>query len=270
LPGLFHLCVPVSSGWPDSSRLAGLVSSDDFRGIAREASNHLHPKVDEADWARLLAIPGLRPIVVRRCALKGNVAAAVFPLVGESRPPALFGACRPVPPCRVRCWPTPVSSSRRIIMEKPFGTDLAMRQSLNASCRSLRREQIFRLVHFSRQGARRTSWRSLRQRSCSEPFMESNFIYHVAIDVPETLASATSGFYEGDRRVIATSLDPLFQIFAFVADGAPTALEPARSARENKAPPLSRYRPETSSAGNTRHRSEEASTPNRTQNPSSP
>lgn len=57
---------------------------------------------------------------------------------------------------------------RRLVVEKPFGTDLHSAQALNAHLLSFLKEtQIYRVDHFLGKGPCRTCWRSASVICCS-------------------------------------------------------------------------------------------------------
>ncbi len=76
----------------------------------------------------------------------------------------------------------------RIIMEKPFGTDLASAKSLNAKLHEVFAEdQIFRIDHFLGKEPAQNILAFRFANGLFEPIWNRNFIDHVQIDVPETL-----------------------------------------------------------------------------------
>src|SRR6185295_15086967 len=86
----------------------------------------------------------------------------------------------------------------RIIMEKPFGTDLASAVSLNKALHEVfAEEQIFRIDHFLGKEAAQNILAFRFANGLFEPIWNRNFIDHVQIDVPETLGlGKRSAFYE--------------------------------------------------------------------------
>ena len=119
-------------------------------------------------------------------------------------------------------------------MEKPFGTDLASAQSLNAKLHEVfAEEQIFRIDHFLGKEAAQNILAFRFANGLFEPIWNRNFIDHVQIDVPETLGlGKRSGFYEATGAFRDMVVTHLFQILAFVAMEPPTALEPAPISEE--------------------------------------
>ena len=115
----------------------------------------------------------------------------------------------------------------RIIMEKPFGTDLASARALNASIHEVFDEQqIFRIDHFLGKEAALNILAFRFANGLFEPIWNRTFIDHVQIDVPETLSlQGRSGFYEGTGAFRDMVVTHLFQILAFMAMEPPTSLD---------------------------------------------
>ena len=237
LPGLFHL---VSSGFIPACRIIG-VSLEEFdahglRKIAREALDQFSShKVSEADWAAFSQILDYVPMSAGPGALKAAVDAAEVSLAGESRrlhylsvPPAAA-----LPAVRLLAEAGLVERSR-VIMEKPFGTDLASAVSLNARLHEVfAEEQIFRIDHFLGKEAAQNILAFRFANGLFEPIWNRNFIDHVQIDVPETLGlGKRSGFYEQTGAYRDMVVTHLFQILGFMAMEPPTSLEPAPISEE--------------------------------------
>ena len=91
----------------------------------------------------------------------------------------------------------------RVIMEKPFGTDLASARSLNARLHEVfSEEQIFRIDHFLGKEPAQNILAFRFANGLFEPIWNRNFIDHVQIDVPETLgARQARGILRADRRL---------------------------------------------------------------------
>jgi glucose-6-phosphate 1-dehydrogenase len=125
----------------------------------------------------------------------------------------------------------------RIIMEKPFGTDLASARELNAQLHEVFREdQIFRIDHFLGKEAAQNILAFRFANGLFEPIWHRNHIDHVQIDVPETLGlEQRADFYESTGAYRDMVVTHLFQVLAFTAMEPPTALEPqAISEEKNK------------------------------------
>jgi glucose-6-phosphate 1-dehydrogenase len=116
----------------------------------------------------------------------------------------------------------------RIIMEKPFGTDLASAKVLNAAVHQVfAEEQIFRIDHFLGKEAAQNILAFRFANGLFEPIWNRNFIDHVQIDVPETLGlEGRTAFYESTGAYRDMVVTHLMQILAFMAMEPPTSLAP--------------------------------------------
>jgi glucose-6-phosphate 1-dehydrogenase len=231
LPGLFHLC---TSGFIPAWRIVG-VSLDEldahgFRKFARQALDEFSTrKVNEADWSAFAETLDYISMSAGAGVLKAAVETAEQSLAGESRrlhylsvPPSAA-----LPAVRLLAEAGLVPQSR-IVMEKPFGTDLASAVSLNAKLHEVfAEEQIFRIDHFLGKEAAQNILAFRFGNGLFEPIWNRNFIDHVQIDVPETLGlGKRSAFYEATGAYRDMVVTHLFQILAFMAMEPPTALEP--------------------------------------------
>src|SRR4051794_1907978 len=122
---------------------------------------------------------------------------------------------------------TRLNEGARIIMEKPFGTDLASAHELNARVLSVFDEsQIFRIDHYLGREAVQNLLAIRFANGMFEPVWNRDHIDHVQIDVPETLSIEMRGdFYDRTgafRDMVATHL---FQVLGFVAMEPPTSLD---------------------------------------------
>jgi glucose-6-phosphate 1-dehydrogenase len=119
-------------------------------------------------------------------------------------------------------------ANSRIVMEKPFGTDLASAQALNAAIHEVFDEsQVFRIDHFLGKEAALNILAMRFANGLFEPIWHRNFISHVQIDIPETLGlDGRIGFYEKTGAYKDMVVTHLFQVLAFIAMEAPTALDP--------------------------------------------
>jgi glucose-6-phosphate 1-dehydrogenase len=125
----------------------------------------------------------------------------------------------------------------RIIMEKPFGTDLESAKELNASIHEVFDEtQVFRIDHFLGKEAAQNILAFRFANGLFEPIWHRHHIDHVQIDVPEDLGLAQrASFYEATGAYRDMVVTHLFQVLAFTAMEPPTALEPeAISEEKNK------------------------------------
>jgi glucose-6-phosphate 1-dehydrogenase len=123
----------------------------------------------------------------------------------------------------------------RIIMEKPFGTDLATAKMLNDAVHAIfAPEQVYRIDHFLGKEAAQNILAFRFANGLFEPIWNRGHIDHVQIDVPETLSvDSRTAFYEDTGAFRDMVVTHLFQVLAFMAMEPPTSLEP-RSISEEK------------------------------------
>ncbi len=209
---------------------------DGFRTFAREALDEFSTrKVSENDWADFANSLDYVPLAAGAHVLKAAVDAAERALGSESRrihymsvpPNAALSAVRLL-------GEAGLVERSRIIMEKPFGTDLPSAVSLNAKLHEVFSEdQIFRIDHFLGKEPAQNILAFRFANGLFEPIWNRNFIDHVQIDVPETLGlGKRTGFYEATGAFRDMVVTHLFQILGFMAMEPPTALEPASISEE--------------------------------------
>jgi len=237
LPGLFHLS---TVGFIPGCRIVG-VSLDDldvdgFRRLARAALDEFSSrKITERDWESFSRSLDYVPLAAGAQAVKAAVQKAEQTFEGESRrlhylsvpPNAALSAVRIL-------GEAALVDRSRIVMEKPFGTDLASARSLNANLHDVfAEEQIFRIDHFLGKEPAQNILAFRFANGLFEPIWNRNFIAHVQIDVPETLGLGTrAAFYEATGAFRDMVVTHLFQILAFVAMEPPPALEPSSISEE--------------------------------------
>jgi glucose-6-phosphate 1-dehydrogenase len=122
----------------------------------------------------------------------------------------------------------------RVVMEKPFGTDLESAVELNAQVhQTFDESQIFRIDHFLGKEAAQNILALRFANGLFEPIWNRNFIDHVQIDIPESLGlDRRANFYENTGAYKDMVVTHLFQVMAFVAMEPPTALEPTSISEE--------------------------------------
>ena len=240
IPGLLHLS---QAGLMPECRIVATsledFDDDSFRIFARNACDEFSSHVITTDeWSVFCR----RLSYVRSDAAAAGLAAAVAEaerqLGGEPRRLHYLS----VPPNAARAVVRTLGEAglvarSRIIMEKPFGTDLASARILNASLHeTFAEEQIFRIDHFLGKEAAQNILAFRFANGLFEPIWNRDHIDHVQIDVPETLAlDQRITFYESTGAYRDMVVTHLFQVLAFMAMEPPTALEPrAISEEKNK------------------------------------
>jgi glucose-6-phosphate 1-dehydrogenase len=232
IPGCFHLM--VAGLLPDDCRIVGLsldaLDDDGFKEIVRHSlQEHARVDLDDATWERFAAMLSFaqahdakdyeRAIGAAERALGGSprrlfhlavppsAAAAVVKTIGEA---GLADADR-----------------TRVILEKPFGTDLDSARALNASLHEILSErQIFRIDHFlGKEGVQNVI--TLRfANAFVEPVFNREHVDSIQIDVPEELTIVgRAGFYEQTGCLKDMVTTHLLQVLGFVAMEPPVSLD---------------------------------------------
>ncbi|WP_237569378.1 glucose-6-phosphate dehydrogenase [Mycolicibacterium lacusdiani] len=240
LPGMAYL---VESSLAPKIRVVGTsledLTDEEFRALTKEAVEAFgtHPLTDE-QWAgfanRITYVPqGAGPE-----ALASAVKAAENELGAEAQRLHYLS----VPPKAARAVITMLRDAdlvdrSRVVMEKPFGTDLDSAIELNEFVhQTFRERQIFRIDHFLGKEAAQNILAFRFANGLFEPIWNRNFIDHIQIDIPEKLGlDQRANFYESTGAFKDMVVTHLFQVMAFVVMEPPTALEPrAISEEKNK------------------------------------
>ncbi|WP_214368160.1 glucose-6-phosphate dehydrogenase [Pseudonocardia sp. H11422] len=132
----------------------------------------------------------------------------------------------------------------KLVLEKPFGTDLQSARQLNATLHEVfGEEQIFRIDHFLGKEAVQNILALRFANGLFEPQWNHQCVCYVQIDVPEEIdIQGRSEFMESTgtfRDMISTHL---FQLLGFVALEPPVRLDP-QSLHEEKAKVFRAIRP---------------------------
>jgi glucose-6-phosphate 1-dehydrogenase len=237
LPGLFHL---VTAGFIPGCRIVGIslddIDVDAFRKVAREAiDEHSHRPFAEDAWDAFAQTLDYVPLEAGPEAVRVAVEKAEASFDGESRRLHYLS----VPPSAALSVVQLLGRAglvdrARIVMEKPFGTDMQSAVSLNARLHEVFEErQIFRIDHFLGKEPAQNILAFRFANGLFEPIWHRNNISHVEIDVPETLGlTQRADFYENTGAYRDMVVTHLFQILAFTAMEPPTALEPGAISRE--------------------------------------
>ena len=124
---------------------------------------------------------------------------------------------------------------RRVIIEKPFGRDLASAQALNRDLlKVLREDQIFRIDHYLGKETVQNILAFRFGNGFFEPLWNRDRIDHVQITVAETVGVETRGsFYEQTGALRDMVPNHLFQLFTMTAMEPPTCFD-ADAVRDKK------------------------------------
>jgi len=120
-----------------------------------------------------------------------------------------------------------LTSDARVVVEKPFGTDLQSSRELDEALKKvLSEEQIFRIDHFLGKEAVQNILALRFANGVIEPLWNSTYLESVQIDVPEAGGiEGRGGFYESTgcfRDMISTHLA---QVLGFIAMEPPESLD---------------------------------------------
>lgn len=233
LPGLFNLhtagLLPKRCRIVGSSPAKGAPTPDAFRAHAREVVSRFattSPSKEQlASFEALLDFAPADPDDT--AALTGAVAAAEAAIGG--RPRRLFHLA--VPPAAFvsvvkMLGESGLADGARVIVEKPFGHDLASAQALNASIHeTFDEDRVFRIDHFLGKEAVDNILTLRFANGLFEPIWNREHVAYVQIDVPETLAlEGRAAFYEATGAFRDMVVTHLLQVLGFVAMEPPTVL----------------------------------------------
>jgi glucose-6-phosphate 1-dehydrogenase len=234
LPGLFHLhaggLLPREYRIIGSAPPSAALTDAQFRAHARQAcAEFCITKPDDSSWPdfehRLsfaAAGPGATAdleAAVRRAEKEvGRSPGRLFHL---AVPPAAFTSMVGM------LGDSGLASDRsRVIVEKPFGTDLASARVLNQALHAVFDEsQVFRIDHFLGKESVDNILAFRFANGMLEPVWNRAHISYVQIDVPETLSiEGRAAFYDATGAYRDMIVTHLFQVMAFVAMEPPVSL----------------------------------------------
>jgi glucose-6-phosphate 1-dehydrogenase len=238
LPGLYHLFVagllPKGFRIIGSSPHAFACSDEVFRAHAKDAVTQFCNTKPDARWpefeSRLsfaVAEPGNYADLVK-CV--EDAEKAIGASSGQHSVQRLFHLA--IPPVAFSSMVAMLGESglanadSHVIIEKPFGTDLASARQLNADVHKVFDEdQIFRIDHFLGKESVDNILAFRFANGLFEPVWNRSHIQYVQIDVPETLSiEGRAAFYDATGAYRDMVVTHLFQVLAFVAMEPPVSL----------------------------------------------
>ncbi len=236
LPGLFHLAaaglLPRKYRIIGTSPTSAALSTDEFRDHARQSCQDFcitKPDRELDQWAEFAphlsfapSDPGdYGPLVDEVGKAEKEIGGAVRRLFHLAVPPAAFTSV--VSNLGDAGLATDVS---RVIIEKPFGTDLKSAIALTDAVHAVFDEsQIFRIDHFLGKESVENILAFRFANGLFEPVWSRSHIAYVQIDVPETLSiEGRANFYDQTGAYRDMIVTHLFQVLGFVAMEPPTAL----------------------------------------------
>jgi glucose-6-phosphate 1-dehydrogenase len=254
LPGLFHLA--AAGLLPRKYRIIGssptkfALSSEEFRAHAKQAAQDFcisKPDTEVDCWAEFQQHLSFAPADPDNFApLKEEVARAEKEIGGDVRrlfhlavPPAAFSSVVSM------LGEAGLAGGRsRVIIEKPFGTDLKSAIELSDAVHAVFDEsQIFRIDHFLGKESIDNILAFRFANGLFEPIWNRSHIAYVQIDVPETLSiEGRADFYDKTGAYRDMIVTHLLQVLGFVAMEPPTSLS-AQQLRAEKLKVFEALRP---------------------------
>ena len=262
VPALFHLC--EQGLMPNGFTLLGYArskySDKQFRELMfdsfREhmATEHGEPHVDEEKWAEFASnlfyqqggyddADGFGRLADRVSELEEKRKTEGNRLFYLATPPEVF---KPVTtllheydlaPRNGRGW-------ARLIIEKPFGHDLASAQDLNDHlARLFAEEQIFRIDHYLGKETVQNILVFRFGNGIFEPIWNRNYIDHVQITVAESLGiGERGGYYDQSGALRDMVQNHVMQLVALTAMEPPVAMD-GKAVRDQKVNVMQSIRP---------------------------
>ncbi len=232
LPGMFHLA--QVGLMPRRFRIIGVsrhgIDVEEFREFARQAIEASgRQDMSPATWdpfAESLRFAG----VGDGLGALGEAISAAREELGEDAGLLYYLSLPPsaMAPTIEALGAPGLGKGARVIVEKPFGTDLLSARRLNALLHSVFADRcIYRIDHYLGREAVQNLLAMRFANGMFEPVWNRNHIDHVQIDVPETLSIEMRGeFYEQTGAFRDMVVTHLFQVLGFVAMEPPTSLQP--------------------------------------------
>ena len=237
LPGAFHLAaaglLPERYRIIGSAPAAAAMSTEAFRAYARQAVEQFSNRKPTANaWDAWDAFSASLSFASADPDNTAPLASAVEEAEREigGHPRRLFHLA--VPPAAFESVVAMIGAmglapGSRVIVEKPFGHDLASARELNAKLHAVFDEsQIFRIDHFLGKESVDNILAFRFANGLFEPIWNRQNIRYVQVDVPETLSiEGRAQFYDQTGAYRDMVVTHLLQVLGFIAMEPPSSLE---------------------------------------------
>jgi glucose-6-phosphate 1-dehydrogenase len=242
LPGLFHLA--KSGLLPAGYRVIGsaphdcIMTDDQFREHAKDACAQFGlAKPTGTAWKEFESKLSFacsdpddpKPLVEAVHTAEGEIGGEPKRIYHLAVPPSAFGSVIGM------LGATKLSQNASVIIEKPFGYDLASCRQLTGIVHSVFSEDhVFRIDHFLGKESVENILAFRFANGLFEPIWNREHISHVQIDVPERISiEGRAGFFEKTGTFRDMIVTHLFQVLGFVAMEPPTTFS-AKALRDEK------------------------------------
>ncbi len=243
LPGWFHLyaagLLPRGFRLIGTSPPATAMTDEEFRAHARQScADFCITKPDNPLWSEFVKNLSFAPSDQGDMGALASAVQRAEKEIGGS-PRRLYHLA--VPPVAFTSVVQSLGASglatdrTRVIIEKPFGTDLASARALNHAIHAVFDEsQVFRIDHFLGKESVDNVLAFRFANGLYEPIWNRFHLRYVEIDVPETLSiEGRAAFYDATGAYRDMVVTHLFQVLAFVAMEPPVSLS-AKHLRDEK------------------------------------